>query len=152
MALPTTPSYATYTEFKANTPVSSQKTIAEVDWTPFALRAEAILNTYVCVPESDRYDGDQSFPFPIKDDDGNSLLPDDVTRATIEITSDLILKGDPVAQDGLLETGEAWSSSQYSKNKQKKAASSSDDLKIEMPSIARRLLQPWGCGTAGFKY
>jgi hypothetical protein len=152
MALPTEPTYSTYDSFKANTPVSSQKTIDEADWKPFALRAEAVLDTYVFVPVAQRYEEDQSLKFPIKDSNGASLIPNEVERAHIEITSDLILKGDTTAATGLIETGESWSSSQYSKNKQKKASSSSDDLKIEMPALARRLLLPWVSGVGGVRY
>ena len=152
MALPITPTYSDLDTFKAHTPVASQRTIAEDDWKPFALRAEAVLDSYVCISKYDKYDEDQGLAFPIKDDEGNSLIPDNVIRAHIEITSDLILKGDPKAVDGTIETGETWSSSSYSKNKQKKAQSSSDDLKIEMPALARRLLMPWTCRTAPLKY
>ena len=152
MALPTSVTYSTFASFQANTPVSAQKTIIEADWKTFALRAEAILDTYVFVPLVDRFDSDQDLAFPIKDKDGASLIPNEVERAHIEITSDLILKGDTTAATGLIETSESWSSSQYSKNKQKKSSSSSDDEKIEMPALAKRLLKPWVSGVGGVTY
>ena len=152
MALPSTPSYSTWDQFKTYTPVSSQKTILEADWKPFALRAEKILDTYVNIPNCMKYDSEQTLAFPIKDHNGLSLIPDNVTLAVIEITSDLILKGDPQAQNGVLETSESWGGSDYSVSKQKKSSSSSDDIKIEMPPLARRLLMPWTNKVASFYY
>lgn len=143
MALPTTVTYSTWEEFKAHTPVSTQTTISEGDWKRFALRGEAIVDSYTYTRPTERYETDQVLMFPIKDSDGNSLIPDAVSRAHIEITSDLVFKGDPTAENGTIETGEAWSSSSYSKSKSKKVSSSSDATRIEMPALARRLLQPW---------
>ena len=152
MALPTTVTYSTLLEFQAHTPVSAQVTIIEADWKTFALRAESIIDTYVNVPIADRYDENQVLKFPIKDSDGASWIPNDVSRAHIEITSDLILKGDPLAVDGLLASHESWSSSQYSKKSVQKSSSASGDIKIEMPALARRLLMPWNYGVAAVKY
>lgn len=154
MALPTTPTYSTYDQFKAHSPVAAQRggVPIEDDWTIFALRAEKILDTYVNIPVNDRFDSDQALKFPIKDSDGASLLPDDVTLAHIYITSDLILKGDATAEDGLQTTGEAWSDSQYTKRKQKRSQSSSNDIKIEIPPFARRLLLPWDWGATKLRY
>lgn len=152
MSLPTEPSYSTWIQFKLYTPVASQKTILEADWKPLALRAEKILDTYVNISDCMKYDSDQALAFPIKDGNGSSLIPDDITLAAIEITSDLILKGDPQAQSGLLETSESWDGSGYSVSKQKKSSSSSDDVKIEMPPLARRLLRPWTNKVASLKY
>jgi len=152
MALPTTVTYSTIALFNLHTPVAAQRTMIEADWKPYALRAEAILDSYVRVLAKDRYAEDQYLAFPIKDEDEASYLPEDVIRAHIEITSDLILKGDAVAETGYADVGETWSSSSYSKNKQKKASSSSDDLKINMPPLARRLLMPWSNNSAGITY
>jgi hypothetical protein len=154
MALATDPTYSTYAQFKTYSPVAAQRggTPAEADWEIFALRAEKIIDTYVNIPENQRYETDQDLAFPIIDSNGASLIPDDVTLAHIHITSDLILKGDAVSEDGLQTTGETWSNSQYSKNKQKKSQSSSDDVKIQMPAFARRLLQPWTDAVSPFRY
>ncbi len=154
MALPTTPSYSTWVEFKLYSPVAAQRGGApvEADWKIFALRAEKILDSYVNIPVNDRYDSDQALKFPITDSDGVSLLPDDVTLAHIHITSDLVLKGDATAEDGLEATGENWSSSSYSKNKQKRSQSSVNDIKIEIPPIAKRLLLPWAWGATSLKF
>lgn len=152
MALATEPTYSTIEEFQAYTPVTAQIAIDEDSWKPFALRAERILDTYVNIPEENKYDIDQNLKFPIKDANLNSLLPDEIILAHIEITSDLILKGDAVAQDGLYEGSESWDSSGYSVTKQKKSSSSSDDVKIQMPPLARRLLLPWTSRVAPLKY
>lgn len=152
MALATEPTYTTLAEFKAHTPVSTQTNIDVAVWKPFALRAEKIVDTYVNVPKEQRFDQNQGMKFPLKDENGNSLIPDDVALATIEITSDLILKGDPTAQNGMLETSESWDGSGYQVAKQKKSSSSSDDIKIEMPPFARRLLLPWTNKVAQLKY
>lgn len=154
MALATEPTYSTFAQFQARTPVSTQagSSLLEATWKPFALRAETILDSHVIVPKGMMFDRSQSLKFPIKDEYGNSLMPDDVTLAVIEITSDLILKGDPQAQTGVLETNESWDGSGYSIAKQKKSNSSSEDLKIEMPPLARRLLMPWTDKVAPLRY
>jgi len=151
MALPTVVTYSTHALFIANTPVASQATIIESAWKPYALRAEAILDSFVNVPASKRFADDQYLAFPIKDSDDESYLPENVIRAHIEITSDLILKGSPSAETGTVDVSESWSSSGYSRTKQKKTGSS-DDLKIYIPALARRLLMPWAGGTASIIY
>jgi hypothetical protein len=152
MALATDPTYSTIEQFQVYTPVAAQIAIDEDSWKPFALRAERILDTYVNIPEENKYDIDQNLKFPIKDANLNSLLPDEITLAHIEITSDLILKGDATAEDGLYDGSESWDSSGYSVTKQKKSSSSSDDVKIQMPPLARRLLLPWTSRVAPLKY
>lgn len=152
MTLATEPTYSTHAEFIANTPVSSQSTILEATWKRYALRAERIIDAYVNIPEEQKFDEAQQLKFPIKDENDASLLPQNITLAAIEITSDLILKGDPTAANGAFETSESWDGSGYSVNKIKKSNSSSEDLKIEMPPLARRLLMPWTNRTAQLKY
>ncbi len=152
MALATEPTYSTIDQFKLYTPVSTQTSIVEATWKPFALRAEKILDTYVQVNEDDRFDITQNLKFPIKNDLLQSYLPDDVTLAVIYITSDLILKGNPLPQNGLLTTSETWDAASYSVTGIKKNASSSEDIKIEMPPLARRLLMPWTNKVASLKY
>jgi hypothetical protein len=155
MALNTEPTYSDYATFQLYTPVAAQKDNAftEAMWKPFALQAEKILDSYVMVPQSHMYDPNQSLKFPIKDENGNSLIPDDITLATIYITSDLILKGDPSATDGSVITSESWDGSGYSYNQQEKSSSSSsDDIKIQMPPLARRLLMPWTDKVASIRY
>ncbi|MES2395031.1 MAG: hypothetical protein V4549_03470 [Bacteroidota bacterium] len=153
MALNTEPTYSTWVQFKTYTPVSTQKSIAEATWKPFALRAEKILDSYVTIAECFRYSASQNLKFPIKDSNSASLIPDDVVLAVIEITSDLVLRGDPSASDDLVETSEAWNGDGYSVSKQQKTnSSSSDDIKIEMPPLARRLLMPWTNKVASLKY
>lgn len=152
MSLATTPTYSTWVQFKDNTNVAAQATIPEATWKKYAIRAERILDSYVNIKEEQKYDVDQNLKFPIKDDDNLSWLPDEVALAHIEITSDLALKGDNIAYDGSISTGEQWSGSGYSINKQKKSTSSSDDVKIEIPPYAKRLLLPWTGRTASAKY
>ncbi len=152
MALNTEPTYSTWDQFKRYTPVSTQTTILEAVWKPFALRAEKILDSHVTVPTCQRYLSTQNLKFPIKDVNGASIIPDDITLAVIEITSDLILKGDPTASSGLIDTSENWDGGGYSVTKQKKAVSSSEDIKIEMPPLAKRLLRPWTNKVASLTY
>lgn len=143
MALPTSPTYSTHQEFKDHTQVASQQEIEANEWKRYALKAERVLDTFVNIRSEQKYDPDQILKFPIKDSDGNSYLPDEVKLAHIEITSDLILKGDITAYDGLMITNEQWNGTGYSVTKAKKASASSDDLKIEIPPYARRLLMQW---------
>lgn len=152
MALATEPTYSTIEQFRAYTPVSSQVATTENAWKPFALRAEKIVDVYVNISDDQKFVDGQGLKFPIKDDLGNSLIPDDITLATIEITSDLMIKGDPTAQNGMVETSESWDGAGYQVSKQKKSTTSSDDLKIEMPPLARRLLMPWTNKVARLKY
>ena len=154
MTLSTSPSatYSTLDLFKAYTPVSSQRSINQTVWEPFAIRAERIVDAYVNISEEVKYSKTQTLKFPIKDENGNSYIPDDIVLAVIEITSDLILKGDPVAADGMIATSENWDASGYSVTKQKKSSSSSDDVKIEMPPLARQLLMPWSNKVASLNY
>lgn len=153
MALATNPTYSTYAQFQTYTPVESQKDVlfTEAMWKPFALMAEKIVDTYCTVPEAIQFSQDQNLKFPIYDDNGNSWLPDDVTLATIYITSDLILKGDPLPTSDFVES-ESWSSSGYSVSKQKKSTSATDDIKMSLPPLARRLLMPWTNKVASLKY
>lgn len=155
MALNTEPTYSTFEQFQLYTQVPAQAadSYTEEMWKPFALRAEKILDTYVNIPNCLKFASDQSLKFPIKDDDGSSLVPDDVTLAAIEITSDLILKGSPSASDEMVVTSESWDGAGYSvSQKEKASSSSSDDIKIQMPPLARRLLMPWTNKVASLKY
>ena len=154
MALPTTTSYSTWVQFKAHSPVAAQRGGAplEAEWKIFALRAEQIIDAMVIVPQEKQYSLTQDLKFPIKDSEGDSWLPDDVTLAHIHITSDLILKGDSSAYDGLSETGENWSGSGYSVSKQKRSQGSSADDKIEIPPFAKRLLRSWNGDVAKLTY
>jgi len=145
MAIPTTVTYSSYTQFKANSPVATQRggDPIEATWKIFALRAEAMIDAICSIAEENKFLETQDRACPIKDSDGNTWMPDDVTMAHIYITSDLILKGDSVAYDGMEVKRENWSGSGYSVDKDKKSQGSSNDDKIEIPPFARRLLRPW---------
>lgn len=154
MALATEPTYSTFEQFQTYTPVVAQQdnSFQEDDWKPFALRAERIIDAIVNVPENQKFDSDQNLKFPITGSDGTSWIPDEITLAHIEITADLILKGDLVATSDYEATSEDWSGSGYSVTKQKKTGSSSDDSKILIPPFALKLLQPWTSKVAPLKY
>ncbi len=154
MALPTEPTYSTNEEFQAWTPVSTQASMVEDDWKPFALRAEKIVDTYVRISDAQKYDPDQDLKFPIKNPkNGSSLIPSDVTLATIYITSGLILKGDPSASDFSNASSESWDGSGYSvSNGSKSTTNSSQDIKVTMPPEALRLLMPWSNKNAPATY
>lgn len=154
MALATEPTYSTYEQFQIYTPVEAQKDNAFTEdmWKPFALRAERIIDAIVTVPSNQKFDSEQNLKFPISDENGTSWLPDEITLAHIEITADLILKGDLTAASDYEATSEDWSGSGYSVTKQKKSGSSSDDSKISIPPFALKLLQPWTSKVAPLKY
>jgi hypothetical protein len=155
MALATDPTYSTYVQFQTYTPVASQKDVSFTEdiWKPYAILAEKILDSFVLIPDFLKYSQDQDLKFPIKDKDGNALIPDDVVLAHILITSDLALKGDMQASTDLIETSESWDSSGYSVNKsQKSTISSSEDIKVIIPPLAKKLLLPWSNKTARLNY
>jgi hypothetical protein len=153
-ALPTEPTYSTHDEFKANTRVTSQKTIDEADWKPQALHAEFLIDSYVNCVES--YSDTQARKFPEISSSGDSDIPVDVKKAHIEIVSWLLLKGEPSASDeeisGKKVSGESWSSTGYSKNFARSDRDSNQNSAVKLPPIAIGLLAPWYTKSAQLIY
>ena len=149
MALPTTPTYTTLDEFKAHTRVESQKTIADANWSPHALHAEQIIDAYIGKVNS--YASDQDLKFPINED-GESVFPNDLKKAHIEITTDLILKGDQKEAGKGAVKGESWSSSRYSKDFETGGNLNQETIQSQIPPLAKRLLRQYGGGTAAATY
>lgn len=153
--IPTSVTYSTYAEFVANTRVPAQVSINQTTvWTPAALHAEYILDSYVnCVR---KYDPDQYRLFPTIDRYGDSLIPADVRKAHIELTSWLLLKGAPTASDeevtGKKVGGESWQSTGYSRNYTRGDRESADKTNMNLPPIVLRLLAPWHTKTAAVNY
>ncbi len=148
MALPTTATYISYDEFKAHTRVADQKTIADATLLPYILHAEYLIDSYIGYVEA--YDSDQVMKFPTVDDDGNEDYPDDMKKACIEITSDLILKGEPTGSSSDDLKSERWSSSGYAKTY--KDGNKSETVSCDLPPIALRLLRQWAVGVAPATY
>lgn len=152
--IPTEVTYSTFEEFTDNTRVAAQAAMAEDDWTPHALHAEYLIDSYVnCVK---KYDSDQYRLFPTIDRLGNSYIPADVRKAHIEITSWLILKGEPTAADeevsGKKIAGESWQSTGYQRNFARGDSEMADKMNLNLPPLALRLLAPWCTKTAGVNY
>jgi len=96
--LPTAVTYSTFEEFTANTRVVAQQTMDDEDWTPAALEAEYIIDSYVNVVQ--KYDSEQLRKFPTFDRiTAGSVIPANVKKAHIMITSWLLLQGAPTATD-----------------------------------------------------
>lgn len=148
MSLLTDPIYSTLDDFKECTPITSQKTIDEADWKPWALRAEGIIDTYVnCVTPCKK---DQERKFPTYNECGVCEVPRDVQLAAIEITSFLILQSqkseeeilDPMESD---VTEETWSATSYSRKKGSSSGGggqTSIKTNMDLPPYAIRLLKP----------
>lgn len=141
MPIPTTVTYSTLSEFQQFTRVSTQASIVSNTWTPAALHAEFLIDEYVgyVVP----YDEDQERKFPTYDKNGDSSIPTNVKKAHIELTSWLLLNGQPTvesmgAKDKL---SESWSGSgyAYSRGGNKDA----DTQKMGLPPLVIRLLAEW---------
>jgi len=151
MALPTTATYTTLAEFQAFTRVTSQKTILEADWQPSALHAEWIVDEYIGYVKPFDAVTPQVMKFPTIDADGNSTIPDDIIKATIEITADLILKGDQVATaDGTVKK-EKWASTGYEKDLGT-GEITPENLNLYIPPLAKRLLRKYLGGSGKFTY
>lgn len=146
MALPTTPTYTTWVEFKAWTRNTAYQSIVEDDWKRAALFAEQVVDLNITYVQP--YDSDQDLKFPTIDEDGNSSYPNDLKIAHIEITTDVLLKGDQQStQDefSASQKSEEWSASSY-----KTAAGGGGGFapdfqphNFPIPPIAKTLLNQW---------
>ena len=146
MALATEPIYITWEEFQTFARVADQRKMSWGKITPYALHAEAIIDSYVgyVVPA----DSEQSLKFPTLNDDGESEMPDDLKRACIEITSDLIAKGEPSGNGDVKR--ESWSNSGYSREYVE--GKKSESAEVGIPPLALRLLSQWAVGIAPATY
>lgn len=140
MTLILDPSYITYEEFKALTRVSAQRTMSDAELKPHMLHAEYLIDNYVGFVQP--YSSTQELKFPTVDDDGASSMPNDVKKASIEIVSDLILKGEPTASAsaGTVKK-EAWSGSGYSREYAE--GQNIKSISAEIPPLAISLLKQW---------
>lgn len=153
--IPTSVTYSSFAEFTANTRVAAQASINETTvWKPAALHAEYIIDSYVnCVK---KYDPEQYRLFPTVDRYGDSLVPADLRKAHIELTSWLLLKGAPSASDeevsGKKVAGESWQSTGYQRNFARSDRELSDKANLNLPPLVIRLLAPWHTKSAGVTY
>lgn len=149
MALNTTPTYIDAATFKAFTRVTAQKTMDDADINPQILHAELIIDSYIGYVNS--YSEDQNLKFP-ENDDGNSVVPNDVQKACIEIVSQLILDGEPDDGSNDALKKEAWSSSGYSREYAQSNTKGNESISVGIPPIAKRLLRPWCIDVAPATY
>jgi len=151
MAIPTTPTYSTFAQFQAFNRVASA--LLEPQWTPFALHAEWLIDTYIGFVA--KFDPDQVMKFPTKDKNGASIIPDNVVKAHIELTSQLSLKGAQTAS-GSSSGGvksQSWSGTGY----KTESAVSADDINaqkdnLDLPANVRALLREYYTLTAQATY
>lgn len=139
MALSTTPTYLTAAEFKANTRIQDQRTLANHVLNPYILHAERIIDAYIGYVEP--YESGQSMKFPTKDEDGNSLYPDDMKLACIEIVQDLILQGEKELAGIFEPQSQEWTASGYKVTY--KNIKSGQEVSLKLPPFAARLLRQW---------
>lgn len=143
--LVTSPTYSTYAEFTAN--CRSAAAIAalstEAIWKPYALEAEMIIDEYIgSVPS---YSDTQSRKFPIEDENGDSVFPDDLKIAHIGITADRYLKGDQTAFTGSQGpvSSEAWNDSGYSRSNAVLKGASAETVSMMIPPFTKLLLRKY---------
>lgn len=152
--LPTEPIYSTHAAFIAHTRVAAQRTITEEDWTPYALHAEFLIDSYVNVV--DRYSDDQVRLFPIMNSIGESEMPINVQKAHIELVSWLILKGEPKATDeettGKTVDSESWRSTEYTVEYFNDGSLRNQNGAVKLPSIVIGLLAEWCPKSAKIKF
>ena len=90
------PIYVTWQDVLDTTTIAGL--IALLTWTPTAAdgwitQAQRIIDNYIG-RYGTPFDEDQTFVFPVEDDDGASLIPIDIQLATIQIVEMLYLQGD----------------------------------------------------------
>lgn len=149
MALTTEPTYITIEEFQANARVAAQQAMDEEALTPYILHAERMIDSLVGNVE--RYDEDQNMKFPTKDDDGEYWMPDPVKIACIEITSMLILEGEPtLATFSAQEQSQEWNANGYRVTY--KNTENRQSFSLDLPSFVVRTLRPWLGHNASLTY
>jgi len=146
MALPTTATYITEDEFRDYTRVAGQKTLDDDEITPSILYAESIIDSYI--GGTDKYDEDQLLKFPIIDSDGNSVIPNDLKFACIDIVSGLILNGEPTKRNEAKR--ENWSADGYSR--ELKDNPTSESVSVGLSPYAKRLLKKYCVNIAKATY
>ena len=139
MAIPTTPTYLTATEFKTLTRVASQASLTDAAINPYLLHAEWMVDSIVGVVQP--YADDQVLKFPTVDSDGASWIPEEVKKAMAEITMDLISKGEPAAETPGFAKREQWNSSGYSRDND--LSGGAQKVSLTIPPLAIRLLREW---------
>lgn len=141
--------YITLTEFRDNTPVSSQASLTDAETTNAIIQAQNQIDGYIS-KYVEPFADDQEYKFPTVKDDA-SHIPDAIKNATIFIASD-ILTSNKNLESSPTPTKEEWSGDSYRVDYSGQNSTNGTTNQITMPKLAVDLLKPWRIGSLTINY